>query len=151
MEKNVLPDGDDAGGSKIRSTCWVPILVTISPPLSFASGAAKTVTVSMFFADCYVSSGTEVTGTCWPFFTFSRTSLICCCNWSCLMQAVSGAQVASVNGLKLLVGSKNPLLLCLATEYCTYIYPVKVPEHCHQCYPPCLICLHNKQASNNVN
>ena len=61
-----------------------------------------------------------------------------------LMQAVSGSQVASVNGLKLLAGSKNPFLLCLANEY--HIHPVKLPEHCHQCCPPCLICL-NKQAS----
>lgn len=66
-----------------------------------------------------------------------------------LMQAVSGSQVASVNGLKLLVGSKNPLLLCLATQYCIYL--VKVPQHCHQCCPPCLICLYNKQATNNIN
>ena len=65
-----------------------------------------------------------------------------------LMQAVSGSQVASANGWKLLVGSKNPLLLCLATEY--WIYAVRVPQHCQQCCPPCLICLYNKHASNKV-
>jgi hypothetical protein len=26
-----------------------------------------------------------------------------------------------------------------------------VPEHCHQCYPPCLICLYNKHMSSNIN
>jgi len=62
-----------------------------------------------------------------------------------LMQAVSGSQATSANGWKLLVGSKHPLLLCLATEY--WIYAVRVPQHCQQCCPPCLICLYNKHAS----
>lgn len=66
-----------------------------------------------------------------------------------LMQDVFGFQVASAYGWKLLVGSKNPLLLHLATEY--WIYPARVLEHCHQCCPPCLICLYNKHMSSNVN
>lgn len=57
-----------------------------------------------------------------------------------VLKAVSGSQVASANGRKLVVGSLNPVLLCLEAEYWQHLARVG-EEYLLHCCPSCLIYL----------